>query len=157
MTTNIGTKHFLSVEDFDEAKGRALEDLDARYRPEFLARFNGKRNIVCFRPLDLPIVEKIATRDLARLNQRVQESLPDIDIQMTARDLAAMCRDHYRPITGARGITGYIEGVIKPEIATTVLFNPESVGTIFIGYDEESQSVVMRPPQVVETSGTGSP
>jgi ATP-dependent Clp protease ATP-binding subunit ClpB len=156
MTTNIGTKHFLSVEDFDEAKGRALEDLDDRYRPEFLARFNGKRNIVCFRPLDLPIIEKIATRDLARLNQMVKESLPDIDIQMSAQDLAAMCRDHYRPITGARGITGYIEGVIKPEIATTVLFNPDSKGTIFIGYDDETQSVVMNPPQVADTSGAGS-
>ena len=86
----------------------------------------------------------------------VKESLPDIDIQMTAEDLAAMCRDHYRPITGARGITGYIEGVIKPEIAGTVLFNPESTGTILIGYDKETQSVVMHPPQTNETSNTGT-
>jgi ATP-dependent Clp protease ATP-binding subunit ClpB len=157
MTTNIGTKHFLSVEDFDEAKGRALEDLDEQYRPEFLARFNGKRNIVCFRPLDLPIIEKIAARDLAKLNLMVKESLPDIDIEMKHKALAAMCRDHYRPITGARGITGYIEGVIKPEIATTVLFNPESAGTIFIDYDEETQSVVMHPPQVIAASSTGKP
>lgn len=156
MTTNIGTEHFLSVEDFDEAKGRALEDLDERYRPEFLARFNGKRNIVCFRPLELAIIEKIAARDLARLNRMVKESLPDIDIKMTAEDLAAMCRDHYRPVTGARGITGYIEGVIKPEIAGTVLFNPESAGTILIGYDKEARSVVMHPPQTNETSNTGT-
>ena len=157
MTTNIGTRHFLSVEDFDEAKGRALEDLDEQYRPEFLARFNGKRNIVCFRPLDLPIIEKIAARDLAKLNLMVKESLPDIEIEMKPKALAAMCRDHYRPITGARGITGYIEGVIKPEIATTVLFNPESAGTIFIDYDEESKSVVMHPPQVIAASSTGKP
>jgi ATP-dependent Clp protease ATP-binding subunit ClpB len=155
MTTNIGTEHFLSLEDFNEAKGRALEDLDHRYRPEFLARFNGKRNIVCFRPLELSIIEKIAARDLAGLNRMVKESLPDIDIQMTENDLAAMCRDHYRPVTGARGITGYIEGVIKPEIASTVLFNPESAGTILIGYDKETQSVVMHAPQANEALKTG--
>ena len=150
MTTNIGTKHFLSIEDFDEAKGHALEDLDERYRPEFLARFNGKRNIVCFRPLDLPTIEKIAARDLTRLNQMVQESLPNIDIQMTGEALSAMCRDHYRPITGARGITGYIEGVIKPEIATTVLFNPESAGTILIEYDDKTRATVVHPPRTID-------
>jgi ATP-dependent Clp protease ATP-binding subunit ClpB len=147
MTTNIGTQHFLNVEAFDEAKGRALEDLDERYRPEFLARFNGKRNIVCFRPLTLPVIEMIARRDLERLNQMVKESSPGIEIRMTDEALAAMCRDHYRPVTGARGITGYIEGVIKPEIATTVLFSPESSGTIVVGYDEATESVVMRPPE----------
>jgi ATP-dependent Clp protease ATP-binding subunit ClpB len=149
MTTNIGTQHFLSIENFDEAKGRALEDLDERYRPEFLARFNGKRNIVCFRPLTLPIIEKIARRDLEQLNQMVKESLPGIEIRMADTALAAMCRDHYRPITGARGITGYIEGVIKPEIATTVLFSPESSGTIMVDYDEAAQTVVMHPPEAI--------
>lgn len=156
MTTNIGTKHFLSVEDFEEAKAQALQDLDEQYRPEFLSRFNGKRNIVCFRPLDLPTIEKIAARDLNKLNQMVKESSPDINIEMADEALAAMCRDHYRPITGARGITGYIEGVIKPEIATTVLFNPESVGTILVEYNEETQSVIMHPPQVTENSNTGN-
>jgi ATP-dependent Clp protease ATP-binding subunit ClpA len=77
----------------------------------------------------------------------VKESSPGIEIRMTDEALAAMCRDHYRPVTGARGITGYIEGVIKPEIATTVLFSPESSGTIVVGYDEATESVVMRPPE----------
>ena len=152
MTTNIGTKHFLTLENYDEAKDQALAELDEHYRPEFLARFNGKRNIVCFRPLDLPVIERIAARDLAKLNQMVKEISPDIEIQMSDTALAAMCRDHYRPVTGARGITGYIEGVIKPEIATTVLFNPDSSGTILIGYDESTQSVVMHPPDVVASA-----
>ena len=152
MTTNIGTKHFLTLENYDEAKDQALAELDEHYRPEFLARFNGKRNIVCFRPLDLPVIERIAARDLAKLNQMVKEISPNIEIQMSDTALAAMCRDHYRPVTGARGITGYIEGVIKPEIATTVLFNPDSSGTILIGYDEPTQSVVMHPPEVVASA-----
>lgn len=147
MTTNIGTQHFLTVDDFSVAKGMALEDLDAEYRPEFLARFNGKRNIVCFNTLDLSVIEKIAARDIEKLNAMVQTTVPEIHIEIGKRALAAMCRDHYKPITGARGITGYIEGVIKPEIANTVLFNQDAKGSIVIDYDEAQKSVVLHPPK----------
>jgi ATP-dependent Clp protease ATP-binding subunit ClpB len=68
-----------------------------------------------------------------------------VSVEVEPRALTAMCRDHYRPVTGARGITGYIEGVIKPEIANTVLFNQQARGTIMIGYDEEKQAVVLEP------------
>jgi ATP-dependent Clp protease ATP-binding subunit ClpA len=77
----------------------------------------------------------------------VQQTLPDLSVQMEPRALAAMCRDHYRPVNGARGITGYIEGVIKPEIANTVLFDTQAKGDIVIGYDEDSASVIVTLPQ----------
>lgn len=144
MTTNIGTSHFLSEESFEIAKGMAMEDLDGKYRPEFLARFNGKRNIVCFKPLGLEVIELIAARDIRRLNQMVKATLPDVTVEVNPKALSAMCRDHYMPITGARGITGYIEGVIKPEIANTVLFDQEAKGSILIEYDEKSRSVVIQ-------------
>ena len=146
MTTNIGTKHFLSEENFEIAKGMAIEDLDSQYRPEFLARFNGKRNIVCFQTLSLEVIEKIAARDIRRLDQMVKTTLPDVSVEMDPKALGVMCRDHYKPITGARGITGYIEGVIKPEIANTVLFDQQAKGTIIIGYDAKKQTVVLQPP-----------
>ncbi len=147
MTTNIGTTHFLAESDFAAARDLAMGDLDEHYRPEFLARFNGKRNIVCFRTLDLPVIEKIAARDIQRLNDMVQQTLPDVTVEIEPEALTAMCRDHYRPVTGARGITGYIEGVIKPEIANTVLFNTQAKGNILVSYDEERQSVVVTLPE----------
>ena len=146
MTTNIGTGHFLSEDNFEVAKGMAVEDLESAYRPEFLARFNGKRNIVCFKTLDLEVIERIAARDIRRLDLMVKETLPDVSVDVEANALRDMCRDHYKPITGARGITGYIEGVIKPEIANTVLFNQEAKGTIVIGYDTKQRTVVLQPP-----------
>jgi ATP-dependent Clp protease ATP-binding subunit ClpB len=147
MTTNIGTAHFLAETDFELAKNLAMDELDEKYRPEFLARFNGKRNIVCFKPLDLGVIEMIAERDLRRLDAMVKTSLPDISIAMQPAALAAMCRDHYRPVNGARGITGYIEGVIKPEIANTVLFNEQAKGVIAVDYDEKQQAVLLHPPK----------
>jgi len=146
MTTNIGTKHFLHEEDFEQAKELAMDDLDERYRPEFLARFNGKRNIVCFKPLSLEVVGMIATRDIGKLNHMVKQSLPNIDIVMSQESITKMCEQHYKPASGARGITGYIEGVIKPEIASTVLFSPDASGTILIEYDNETGAVVIHPP-----------
>ena len=118
MTTNIGTTHFLGEEDFNVARSLAMDDLDDNYRPEFLSRFNGKRNIVCFRPLNLDVIQLIAARDIQRLDSMVKSTLPSVSVEMAPSDLAAMCRDHYRPISGARGITGYIEGVIKPKSQT---------------------------------------
>lgn len=153
MTTNIGTPHFLSDEDFEVAKTLAMADLDDQYRPEFLARFNGKRNIVCFNTLSLDVIELIAARDIRRLNDMVKTTMPDLNVDVEAQALRAMCEDHYKAITGARGITGYIEGVIKPEIANTVLFNQQAKGTIMIDYDKKKQAVVLHPPESATSHG----
>ncbi|MEH6564720.1 MAG: AAA family ATPase [Halopseudomonas sp.] len=147
MTTNIGTQHFLGEDNFSVAEELALEDLEKQYRPEFLNRFNGRQNIVCFNTLGLSIIEMIATREISKLNEMVQRTLPGLTIEMNHTALAAMCRDHYKPVNGARGITGYIEGVIKPEIANTVLFAEQSDGTITIGYDEAQRRAVMSLPE----------
>ena len=147
MTTNVGTTHFLSEDNFETAKNLAVEDLDEKYRPEFLARFNGKRNIVCFKTLDLDVIQLIAARDIRRLDEMVKATLPDLSVGIEPPALSAMCRDHYMPITGARGITGYIEGVIKPEIANTVLFNEQAKGRITIDYDEAQRGVVLHSPK----------
>ena len=148
MTTNIGTQHFLGESNAQVAESLALEDLDETYRPEFLNRFNGRQNIVCFNTLGLPIIEMIAKRDLNKLNQLVQANSPGLNISMSHEDMEAMCADHYKPVNGARGITGYLEGVVKPEIANTVLFSPDAQGEIVIEYDVSDKKVVVHAPVV---------
>ncbi len=150
MTTNIGTPHFLRESDFAVAQELALEELDGVYRPEFLNRFNGRQNIVCFEPLSLPVIEMIARREISRLNRMVQSGMPGLTVVMEDAPLAEMCRDHYKPVNGARGITGYIDGVIKPEIANTVLFNSEASGVLTIGYDSERKAARIEAPGAVE-------
>jgi ATP-dependent Clp protease ATP-binding subunit ClpB len=146
MTTNIGTQHFLGEDDPKVAEALAVEDLDEHYRPEFLNRFNGRQNIVCFNTLDLPVIEMIAKRDLAKLNRLVTVNSPGLSISMSHQDIATMCADHYKPINGARGITGYLEGVVKPEIANTVLFNSSAEGEILIEYDASNNKVAVHAP-----------
>jgi ATP-dependent Clp protease ATP-binding subunit ClpB len=156
MTTNIGTQHFLHESDFAIAEELALEDLDKTYRPEFLNRFNGRQNIVCFNTLSLPVIEMIARREIGKLSGMVQASLPKLAVIMDDEPLEAMCRDHYKPVNGARGITGYIDGVVKPEIANTVLFNADAEGTITIDYDQARKAAVIQLPQAAPATTAAS-
>lgn len=152
MTTNIGTPHFLHETDFVIARENALADLDKHYRGEFLNRFNGRQNIVCFNKLELSTIEMIAKRDIGKLNKMVQRSIPKLGVAMTEHAIASMCKDYYKPVNGARGVTGYIESSIKPEIASTVLFDTKTEGTINIDYCTESKAVKLYSPAEAEAS-----
>jgi ATP-dependent Clp protease ATP-binding subunit ClpB len=89
MTTNIGTPHFLDPSiDFATARQQACADLEAKYRSGFLHRFNGRQNIVCFHRLELPVIERIAARELYKLNERIKDAglqvaIPDNHLRTT--------------------------------------------------------------------------
>ena len=151
MTTNIGTPHFLDeCIDFAAARQQAVADLEAKYRPEFLNRFNGRQNIICFHRLDLPVIERIAARELDKLNERIKGN--GLQVAMPAHHLRAMCRDHYAPGEGARGITGYFTTHIHPAIANTILMTPEAQGIIQVRYNAEQHAVEIDPPQPLAAS-----
>ncbi|MCB1841316.1 MAG: hypothetical protein KDI61_13810, partial [Alphaproteobacteria bacterium] len=89
---------------FDEAVQETTRELDETYRPEFLNRFNGRQNIVCFNSLDLAIIEKIATREIAKLNTQIRAQGRDLTVEIAPDSLRALCKDQYNPANGARGI-----------------------------------------------------
>ncbi len=149
MTTNIGTSYFLDSKlAADEAYQLAMTDLNQQYRPEFLNRFNGRRNIVCFNRLELPIIQKIALRELVRLNDMIHTKSSNLTISMPDQELAAMCQSIYEPVNGARGVTGYIADVIKPTIANTLLSTPDLAGVIHARFDSATQKVILDVPVV---------
>lgn len=146
MTSNTGKEHFVNPNlSFDEAKENAISELDTKLPPELLNRFNGRQNIVCFDKLSLPIIEKIAARDVGKLNKMVQASRPGLQVEMKAEDIAAMCKDHYEPVQGARGIVGYIKSMIKPAIARTLLFDDSAEGKMQVDYDAAAKKVTVHP------------
>ena len=142
MTTNIGQRNFLNTElTYDEAVGETLKELDEVYRPEFLNRFNGRENIVCFNRLELPVIERIAKREINKLNNRIHLQNPNLHVNMDADTLSRLCADKYIPVNGARGIAGYFNSNIYPAIAETVIRLPEAKGEMTIQYDSDTQSV----------------
>jgi ATP-dependent Clp protease ATP-binding subunit ClpB len=142
MTTNIGQDHFLDPDlPFDAAAAETIRALDGVYRPEFLNRFNGRQNIVCFKTLGLPVIERIARREIDKLNERVKSQGRDLTIAISDESLAALCKDQYRPANGARGIPGYFATNIHPAVANAILGTRELVGTMEVVYDSSAKSL----------------
>lgn len=136
MTSNIGQPNFLNQAlSFEQAVAETLKELDTVYRPEFLNRFNGRQNIVCFNKLELPVIERIARREIDKLNAQIRSGGRDIRIAISDASLEALCREIYSPALGARGLPGYIATHIKPAVANTILETPGAHGTMRIEYD----------------------
>lgn len=146
MTSNTGKDHFVNPSlSFDDARELALADLDKHLPPELLNRLNGRQNIICFDKLKLSTIEKIAAREIQKLNRAMQASRPTLSVTMAPDDLAAMCADYYNPVEGARGIVGYIRSRIKPAIAQTLLFDDTATGVMTVAYDRAAKDVAVLP------------
>lgn len=144
MTTNIGQHNFLDTSvSFDEAVAETMKELDRVYRPEFLNRFAGRENIVCFNRLDLEVIERIAHREISKLNSRVRRHNPNLTIEISDETATALCRDKYNPVNGARGIMGYFTSNIYPVVAESIITQPDEGGVIVIGYDTAQQQIVI--------------
>lgn len=146
MTTNIGQKNFLDpAMGYNDAVTETMTELDEVYRPEFLNRFNGRQNIVCFNALDLPVIEKIAAREIAKLNAQIKAQGRDLVIGIDDKSLAAICKDHYTPSNGARGIPGYFATTIHPIVAQTLLETDQASGAMDVVYDAKAKKLDVVP------------
>jgi len=153
MTTNIGQTHFLDPSlSFDEAEEETKKDLEKDFRPEFLNRFNGRQNIVCFKALDLSVIEKIAAREIVKLNSQIRSQGKELSIEISADSLAAICRDHYSPVNGARGIPGYFATKIHPVVARTILQSENVKGVMEIEYCSDSKELQILHPKMKEVT-----
>lgn len=109
FTTNIGQEHMLNKELTEaEAYERTMHDLEQFFKPEFLNRFEGRENILVFRRLELESIQRIANRELDRINSNY---LPNIRANFPTDQLNAFCEKIYHPKIGARGISGRIKTV----------------------------------------------
>ncbi|MGI9301191.1 MAG: AAA family ATPase [Gammaproteobacteria bacterium] len=148
MTTNIGQTNFLDESmSFEDAARETINDLEKYYRPEFLNRFNGRQNIVCFNSLDLPVIERIARREIDKLNSQISAQGHDLSIELSEQSLVALCRDHYNPTNGARGIPGYFASNIHPAVANTILLNQQASGVMEVVYEEQNQELSIVSPR----------
>ena len=138
FTTNIGQVHFLNEELSEtEANAAAIEDLNQTYRAEFLNRFAGRQNIICFRRLDLPSIEKIVERELRAIaNTYVSRGLT---LHVADGVITSFCEDRFDARYGARGLPGFITATLEPKIVRAILDGKTS-GTVDIGYDRTSRS-----------------
>jgi ATP-dependent Clp protease ATP-binding subunit ClpB len=134
FTTNIGQSHFLDLSLSDEqAEALAVEELKKTYRSEFLNRFAGRQNILCYRRLSLGAIERIVTREINSINENYGEQ--GITVKITPQDVKAFCEAKYDPTSGARGLPGYIQAHLEPIIVNSLLEHPERRGVVNFRYD----------------------
>jgi ATP-dependent Clp protease ATP-binding subunit ClpB len=141
MTTNIGQPHFLNPDfTFEQAVAGAMEDVGATYRSEFLNRFAGRENIICFHKLDLPSIERIVRREFDSMNQTYGRD--GISITVSEADLKAFCQARYNPAIGARGLPGFIQTTVEPIIVNMILDGVKR-DTIALRYHQESGTLAV--------------
>ena len=133
MTTNIGQAHFLNPAlTVEKANAAALDEVGKTYRSEFLNRFAGRQNIVCFNKLDLPSIERIVRREFDSMDKTYAGD--GINLTVTDADLKAFCKGHYDPAIGARGLPGFIQANIEP-IVVNMILESDKRGNVNLSYN----------------------
>ncbi|WP_162918378.1 AAA family ATPase [Taklimakanibacter deserti] len=133
MTTNLGQPHFLDPKlSVEEANAEAMREVEKTYRSEFLNRFSGRQNIICFNKLDLPSIEKIVRREFDSIDRTYAQE--GIKVEVAEADLKAFCKAHYDPAIGARGLPGFIQANIEPIIVNMIL-DSDKRGKLELAYN----------------------
>lgn len=144
MTTNIGQPHFLNPKlSVEEANAEAIGEIEKTYRSEFLNRFAGRQNIICFNKLDLPSIEKIVRREFDSIDRTYAQE--GIKVEVAEADLKAFCEARYDPAIGARGLPGFIQANIEPIIVNMIL-DSDRRGKLQLAYNPKNAAFEIKAP-----------
>jgi ATP-dependent Clp protease ATP-binding subunit ClpB len=121
MTSNIGSEYLLdgvtpSGELKPEARELVMGELRRHFRPEFLNRVD---DVVLFKPLTQPEIERIVELMLRDLESRLAARRITLVVDESARRLIA--ERGFDPIFGARPLRRYIEHEVETRLARTLL------------------------------------
>ncbi|MGE4247739.1 MAG: hypothetical protein AB7F09_00005, partial [Parvibaculaceae bacterium] len=111
------------------------------YRSEFLNRYAGRQNIICFNKLDLPSIEKIVRREFDGIDRTYSQE--GIRVTVTEEDLKAFCKAHYDPAIGARGLPGFIQANIEP-IIVNIILESDKRGPLDLAYNPKRAAFEIR-------------
>ena len=121
MTSNIGAEYLVTGASADgdidpETRERVMAELRAHFRPEFLNRID---DIVLFRRLTLPQIERIVDLQTDELRHRLAEHGTALELTEPARLLIA---EHgYDPVYGARPLRRYLAHELETRIGRALL------------------------------------
>jgi ATP-dependent Clp protease ATP-binding subunit ClpB len=130
MTSNIGAEYLVSGASSDgdidpETRERVMAELRAHFRPEFLNRVD---DIVLFRRLTLPQIERIVDLQIEQLRGRLAEHGTTLELTEPARLLIA---EHgYDPVYGARPLRRYLAHELETRIGRALLSGELRDGTV---------------------------
>jgi ATP-dependent Clp protease ATP-binding subunit ClpB len=121
MTSNIGSQYLLEGTTSDgeikpDARDLVLAEMRGHFRPEFLNRLD---DIVVFRPLTEPEIERIVDLMFSDLRARLGERQMTLEVTDEARGFIA--RQGFDPVYGARPLRRFIAREVETRIGRALL------------------------------------
>ncbi len=118
MTSNIGTRMLQEVSEASAEKKRAavMEELRARFRPEFLNRID---EVVIFNPLGAEQIRSIVDFQLAEIERYLEPKRIQLEVSASARDYLA--QRGFDLAYGARPLHRLIQKEIQNALAMKIL------------------------------------
>jgi ATP-dependent Clp protease ATP-binding subunit ClpB len=121
MTSNIGSEYLLDGvtsggEIKPDARERVMASLRSAFRPEFLNRLD---EIVLFKPLTLPEIERIVDLMFNDLRARLADRQMTLEISQEARRYIA--QQGFDPVYGARPLRRFISREVETRIGRALV------------------------------------
>jgi ATP-dependent Clp protease ATP-binding subunit ClpB len=118
MTSNIGSPHLVENagekgEISEPVRSKVMGELRIHFRPEFLKRVD---DIVLFKPLTLPELERIIELQLKLLRIRLRDRHLELELTESAKEHIA--REGYDPVYPKIGSSGDIAVAVKGGVVT---------------------------------------
>jgi ATP-dependent Clp protease ATP-binding subunit ClpB len=143
MTSNIGSQYLLEADVMGgeigaDARDKVMTELRYRFRPEFLNRID---DIVIFKPLTLPEIERIVELLIDDVRRRLSDRRIELTVTEAARELIA--RDGFDPVYGARPLRRYIQREVETRVGRALLAGQVRDGAT-ITVDVEGDELLVR-------------
>jgi ATP-dependent Clp protease ATP-binding subunit ClpB len=153
MTSNIGSEYLLEgVTSGGEIKPDAREAVIAtmrtRFRPEFLNRLD---DIVLFRPLTRPQIERIVEKMFDELRARLAERQITLEVSEDARSFIA--QRGFDPVYGARPLRRFIAREVETRIGRALLAGDVGDGAVIRVGLSEGELVIIYRERLVSRGG----
>lgn len=144
-TQTTATSPEQAATQFSELSSMLSDELHKFFRPELLNRFD---EIVVFKPLQPEYMKAIAKLGIGKTAKLLKEQ--GYTLQVSDPAIAALAKDGYDPVYGARPLRRLIQTAIENPIALQIIGKVFVPGdTITVGYDEAKQDFTF-------TKGSGS-
>ena len=147
MTSNIGSPHLLEGvtpegEITEPARQAVMRELRAHFRPEFLNRVD---DIVLFKPLTLPEIERIVDLQTEDLRKRLTDR--GVRLEMTEPARVFIAREGYDPVYGARPLKRFIQHELESKIARALIAGQVTEGSVVrVDYRDGGLAVDIEAP-----------
>jgi len=127
MTSNVGSQYIAGVLDADmtELKRRAMEAVQAHFRPEFLNRID---EMIVFHPLGRQDLRAIVEIQLRNVRSRLTDRKITLEVSDAAKDLLAEAG--FDPVYGARPLRRTIQRMLLDQLAQRVLAGEFTEGDV---------------------------